>query len=95
VTHQAATDAAVLWLACSACQLVYQPDPTAFTTGSTGCPRCSGWTWTAQLTTHERPAAETGRQNYGAGDTHPRPAVGGSAHPAEPASPTPTPTTAT
>jgi hypothetical protein len=41
----------VVRLACTACQLVYQPDPAAFGTGSTGCPRCGGWTWIAQLGT--------------------------------------------
>ena len=36
-------------LACTACQLVYQPDLSAFESGRTGCPRCGGWTWIAQL----------------------------------------------
>jgi hypothetical protein len=39
----------VVKLACTGCQLVYEPDPAAFVTGSTGCPRCGGWTWFAQL----------------------------------------------
>lgn len=39
----------VVKLACTACQLVYEPDPAAFGTGDTGCPRCGGWTWIAQL----------------------------------------------
>jgi hypothetical protein len=39
----------VLRLACTACQLVYQPDLSAFESGATGCPRCGGWTWIAQL----------------------------------------------
>jgi hypothetical protein len=37
-------------LACTACQFVYEPDPAAFGNGSTGCRRCGGWTWIAQLT---------------------------------------------
>jgi hypothetical protein len=44
---QAATP--VVKLACTGCELVYEPDPVAFVTGSTGCPRCGGWTWFAQL----------------------------------------------
>jgi rubredoxin len=36
-------------LACTACQLVYTPDPADFETGNTGCPRCGGWTWIAEL----------------------------------------------
>ncbi len=39
----------VVSLACTACQLVYQPDPAAFCSGRTGCPECGGWTWVAQL----------------------------------------------
>src|SRR5437763_12064838 len=39
----------VIALACTSCQLVYQPDLAAFDTGNTGCPRCGGWTWVAQL----------------------------------------------
>lgn len=39
----------VIQLACTACQLVYTPDPAVFGTGNTGCPRCGGWTWTARL----------------------------------------------
>lgn len=39
----------VIKLACTACQLVYTPDPAAFSTGNTGCPRCGGWTWIAEL----------------------------------------------
>lgn len=39
----------VVTLACSACHLVYQPDLAAFGTGTTGCPRCGGWTWVASL----------------------------------------------
>ena len=42
---------AVVLLACTSCQLVYQPDAADFGTGTTGCPRCSGWTWIAQLGT--------------------------------------------
>ncbi len=41
----------VVRLACTACQLVWEPDLAAFGTGTTGCPRCSGWTWIAQLGT--------------------------------------------
>jgi len=36
-------------LACTACQLVYQPDLSVFDSGASGCPRCGGWTWIAQL----------------------------------------------
>jgi hypothetical protein len=42
---------AVVRLACTACQLVWEPDLADFGTGTTGCPRCSGWTWIAQLGT--------------------------------------------
>jgi hypothetical protein len=38
-------------LACTACQLVYQPDRFAFGSGKSGCPRRGGWTWIAQLGT--------------------------------------------
>jgi hypothetical protein len=41
----------VVRLACTACQLVWEPDLADFGTGRTGCPRCSGWTWIAQLDT--------------------------------------------
>jgi hypothetical protein len=41
----------VVRLACTACQLVYEPDLASFGTGNTGCPRCGGWTWIAQLST--------------------------------------------
>ena len=41
----------VVKLACTACQYVYQPDLADFDTGNTGCPRCGGWTWIAQLDT--------------------------------------------
>ncbi|PZS34681.1 MAG: hypothetical protein DLM61_03170 [Pseudonocardiales bacterium] len=46
----------VVKLACTACQLVYTPDPANFETGNTGCPRCGGWTWIAELV----PSAEVG-----------------------------------
>lgn len=36
-------------LACTTCQLVYTPDPADFTSGNTGCRRCGGWTWIAEL----------------------------------------------
>ena len=41
----------VVRLACTACELVYQPDLADFGSGNTGCPRCGGWTWIAQLDT--------------------------------------------
>jgi hypothetical protein len=41
----------VLQLACTACQLVYEPDVADFGTGNTGCSQCGGWTWIAQLST--------------------------------------------
>jgi hypothetical protein len=43
--------APVLELACTACQLVYEPDRADFGNGNTGCPQCGGWTWIAQLNT--------------------------------------------
>jgi hypothetical protein len=43
----------VVRLACTACQLVYEPDLVDFGTGNTGCPRCGGWTWIAQLANGE------------------------------------------
>ena len=43
----------VIWLACTSCQLVYQLDQSAFEAGATGCPRCGGWTWIAQLGTDQ------------------------------------------
>jgi hypothetical protein len=43
------TPSLVVLLACTACQLVYEPDFAAFDTGNTGCPRCGGWTWIAHL----------------------------------------------
>jgi hypothetical protein len=41
----------VLRLACTACQLVYEPELADFGNGNTGCPQCGGWTWIAQLNT--------------------------------------------
>lgn len=41
----------IVLLTCSSCELVYQPDLSAFPSGNTGCPRCGGWTWIAQLAT--------------------------------------------
>jgi hypothetical protein len=43
-------DGIVLVLTCTSC---YQPDLSAFPSGNTGCPRCGGWTWIAQLATTE------------------------------------------
>lgn len=43
----------VVSLACTACQLVYEPDQADFASGNTGCPRCGGWTSIAQLGTGE------------------------------------------
>lgn len=43
------TELTVVQLACTACQLVYEPNLAAFDTGNTGCPRCGGWTWIAYL----------------------------------------------
>ena len=51
MTGQRACGIPVVRLACTACQLVWEPDLAAFGTGATGCPRCSGWTWIAQLGT--------------------------------------------
>jgi hypothetical protein len=51
VTHRGAPGVCVVRLACTACQLVWEPDLAAFGTGNAGCPRCSGWTWIAQLGT--------------------------------------------
>lgn len=36
-------------LACDTCQHTWEPDPDDFDTGQTGCPRCGGWTWLAEL----------------------------------------------
>jgi rubredoxin len=49
--NRAAGPGPVVNLACTACQYVYQPDLADFDTGNTGCPRCGGWTWIAQLDT--------------------------------------------
>lgn len=49
-----------LTVACTACELVYQPTTADFGTGNTGCPQCSGWTWIAQLDTAD--SAETARR---------------------------------
>jgi hypothetical protein len=49
LTELAVPPRPVVRLACTACQLVYEPDFAAFDTGNTGCPRCGGWTWIAQL----------------------------------------------
>jgi hypothetical protein len=88
VTHRACGNP-VLVLVCTACELVYQPHPTAFTTGSTGCPRCGGWTWIAQLDPTGCPAPDTNPQHHhGNVDTHPSPAVPWPAHPTGPGSPT-------
>ena len=78
----------VVTLACTVCQLVYQPDLAAFGTGNTGCPRCGGWTWIAQLGTAERPAPGAGPQHHGCDDTCPSPAVLPPRNPAGPGSPT-------
>lgn len=43
----------VVKLACTGCQLVYEPELADFESGNTGCPRCGGWTWIAQLGTAE------------------------------------------
>jgi hypothetical protein len=51
VTDPVTPRVCVVRLACTVCQLVWEPDLAAFSTGSTGCPRCSGWTWIAQLGT--------------------------------------------
>ena len=42
-------------LACTTCQLIYEPDLADFSTGNTGCPQCRGWTWIAQLDSTEWP----------------------------------------
>ncbi len=38
-----------LVLACSACRHVYEPDLADWESGNTGCRRCGGWTWIAEL----------------------------------------------
>lgn len=43
----------VVMLACTTCRLVYEPELADFESGNTGCPRCGGWTWIAQLGTAE------------------------------------------
>jgi hypothetical protein len=47
--HLQAVEVPVVQLACTGSELVYQPDLNAFESGMTGCPRCGGWTWIAQL----------------------------------------------
>jgi hypothetical protein len=61
VTHRAARGVCVVQLACTACQLVWEPESAAFSTGNTGCPRCSGWTWIAQLGTAPSDVSGGGR----------------------------------
>jgi len=52
-------------LACTACELVYEPELADFESGNTGCPRCGGWTWFAQLGTTEWSArTSTDRGGY-------------------------------
>ncbi len=79
-------------LACTSCQHVYEPDFDDFDTGNTGCPRCGGWTWIAQLGTAEcsavtsvdrRPAGQHVSDN-----TRPDPAVLPPRNPAGSGSPT-------
>ena len=36
-------------LVCSACRHVYEPDLLDWESGNTGCRRCGGWTWIAEL----------------------------------------------
>lgn len=48
---RSAAGVVVVKLACTRCELVYEPDFADFGTGRTGCPRCGGWTWIAQLAT--------------------------------------------
>jgi hypothetical protein len=74
VTHRACGNP-VLALVCTTCQLVYQPHPTAYSTGSTSCPRCGGWTWIAQLDPTGWPAPDTNPQHHDSADTHPSPPV--------------------
>ncbi len=52
----------VVKLACTGCQHVYEPDVADFDTGNTGCPRCGGWTWIAQLGTAEWSAVTSNDQ---------------------------------
>jgi hypothetical protein len=72
----------VIWLACTSCQLVYQPDPSAFESGTTGCPQCGGWTWIAQLGSPDRTTPErvTPRDAVEAPQNSPRTPRGETSH---------------
>jgi hypothetical protein len=50
----------VVQLACVGCQHAYEPDLADFETGHTGCPRCGGWTWIAELGTAGAQVGEVG-----------------------------------
>jgi len=66
-------------LACTTCQLVYRPDFADFSTWNTGCPRCGGWTWIAQLDSPECASQTTHASRSQAPDpavTPPRTPVG-------------------
>jgi hypothetical protein len=54
--------APVVKLACTTCQHVYERDLAHFQTGDTGCPRCGGWTWIAQLGSAEWSAVPSNDQ---------------------------------
>jgi len=53
----------VVTLACTSCQLVYQPVSADFGSGNTGCPRCGGWTWIAELNNAKAPLETDTSQN--------------------------------
>jgi len=36
-------------LGCTGCEHVYEPDLDAWVRADTGCPRCGGWTFIAEL----------------------------------------------
>lgn len=78
----------VVVLACTACQHVYQPDLADFGSGNTGCRRCGGWTWIAQLGATEWSAVTSNDQAAPQRGAGPGPAVTAPATPAGSGSPT-------
>lgn len=44
-----AAETARVVLACTTCEHVYEPDLDTWDGGETGCPRCGGWTFIAEL----------------------------------------------
>ena len=82
----------VVQLACTGCQCVYELDVADFGTGHTGCPRCGGWTWMAQLAAAEWSAVTSANhldvEQQASDSTSPDPAVLPPRNPTGPGSPT-------